>query len=702
MNLTIKDIARMAGVSVSTVSKCINHYSDIGEDTRRKILDLMEQTGFRPSFSAKTLVSKRTHMIGVIFGHEVHYDFSHIYFTEILNSFRDAMGKKGYDFLLFSNRMFHEEGEDYLARCLHYNVDGCLVFAAGGVWEAVQKLDLSDIPLVGIDLNLRGTNSASVRVDNLMVGQLAAEHLLACGHRSIGYIGSQHAEPIYRSRENGFRTTLAEARAQLHEDWFVYAPNHTEQDGYDAAQAMLRLDTRPTALFAGSDLMAIGAIRAFKEAGFRLPDQMSIIGCDNIYAGRYIDPALTTVNQNKETIGEQAAAIMHKLILHKVGTSSASSKTAAAAVPKAANASSILIKPDVIVRSSVAVLPDAERSAAHSVHKRTNVLKLAEALGSVSKACEQSGVSRTQFYEYKRRFQQEGLDGLLRIGTASPSHPHTTPPEVTGQLTGLCLEYPLAGCARLSRMLKGQGHAVSAPTIQKLLNRAGLGTQHARLLALEKHVLEHPDELTAEHEALLVHANPQFRERHTPSPAPGATIAADHCLLGRFDGIGKVYLFCAVDTYSGYAFALTAVRKQPEIAAALLHNEVLSFYRELDLPVREILTDSSREYRGGETHPYELYLNLNDMVHRVDDGRSGPTNGFMERVKRKILEEWRSPASNKLAENVHEYASLDTLHQAFQDWLRHYNEGRPHEGYPNFGTPPLQRIRYFLSGKHDL
>ncbi|WP_218094600.1 LacI family DNA-binding transcriptional regulator [Paenibacillus solanacearum] len=369
MTMTIKDIARMAGVSVSTVSKCINNYGDIGEETRRKVLAIMEETGFKPSFSARSLISKRTHMIGVIFGHHVNYDFSHRYYTEVLNAFKQAIGVLGYDMLLFSNERFQPQGEDYLARCRHYKVDGCLIFAANDIADAIKSLDRSEIPCVGIDLTLLGESSASVRQDNTAAGAAAADHLLDCGHRQIGYIGSRYAEPVYRYRESGLRQAMERRSIPVQDDWIVYAGHQQEQDGYEAARLLLEWGELPTALFAGSDLLAFGAIRALKEAGVAVPERVSVIGCDNIEACRFIVPPLTTLEPGKQFIGQQAAQLLHELIERREkaakgspapipapASSSAAGSGAGAATAQSRNV--ILVQSKVVVRGSVAPPPE--------------------------------------------------------------------------------------------------------------------------------------------------------------------------------------------------------------------------------------------------------------------------------------------------------------------------------------------------------
>jgi transposase InsO family protein len=325
-------------------------------------------------------------------------------------------------------------------------------------------------------------------------------------------------------------------------------------------------------------------------------------------------------------------------------------------------------------------------------HRRLTVLELAARLGNVAEACRRGGIDRTSFYEWKRRFQFEGLDGLKDLPPIAKSHPMTTPPEVVGRIEALALTHPAYGCNRLEALLALEGRRVSAITIQKILNDKGLGTRHERWLALERNHADQAIELTPEQAAFLEKLNPCFRERHVESERPGQLLSADTFMVGTLKGIGRVYLHAVVDTYGSYAFGFLHVSKQPEAAVAVLHNDVLPFYRNLDLPVTAVLTDNGREFCGTERHPYELYLALNDIEHRKTRVGSPRTNGFVERFNGTVLEECFQP---KLRSQL--YDSLEALQADLDTWLHHYNHQRPHLGYRNQGRRPWDTVELFVS-----
>ena len=233
--------------------------------------------------------------------------------------------------------------------------------------------------------------------------------------------------------------------------------------------------------------------------------------------------------------------------------------------------------------------------------QRLSVLELAAELGNAAEACRRRGMDRTSFYEWKRRFQTHGFEGLKDLPPIHKSHPQTTPAETVERIKALALEHPAYGCNRIEALLALEGRRVSAITIQKILNDQGLGTRYDRWLALEKANAEQPIELTGEQVAFLEKLNPAFRERHVESSAPGELLCADTFFVGSLKGVGKVYLHAVVDTYGSHAFGFLHVSKQPEAAVAVLHNDVLPFYESLGLPVKAVLTDNGRASSAAPT-----------------------------------------------------------------------------------------------------
>lgn len=254
----------------------------------------------------------------------------------------------------------------------------------------------------------------------------------------------------------------------------------------------------------------------------------------------------------------------------------------------------------------------------------------------------------------------------------------------------LSLKHPSRGCNHLEALLALDSVALSAVTIQKILNEHGLGTKMERWLALEKQHLQEGIELSNEQLAYIEKLNPTFKERHIESSHPGELLSQDTFFVGHFKGVGKVYLHTVVDTFGSFAFGFLHTTKQPE--AAVLHNDVLPFYAEHGLLVENILTDNGREFCGTEAHPFELYLARNEIEHRTTKVRHPQTNGFVERFHRTVQDEFFA-----LQLREHLYESVDALQRDLDIWLHYYNYERPHQGYRNNGRRPFDTVQVFLS-----
>lgn len=313
MNLTIKDIARMAGVSPATVSKIINNYGGISESTKKKVLKIIEDTEYQPTFSAKALATKKSRLIGLIYAGKINVDFTHPFFNKVMQSFKKTIGELGYDILMFSNEQFKQDSGSYLARCRHFHLDGCLIIAGEEIEDAVYELVQSEIPCVGVDLALTGPKYSYVMTDNEKISREVVEHFYLQNIREIGFINGKKDSAIARLREKGFTRAMHQFGIPIHEDWMHHG-DFFEESGYQAMKTMLDHPPYPKAIFAASDLMAFGAKRAIAERGLNIPEDICLIGCDDIDACQFSTPQLTTVKQDKEKLGRLAALLLNDLI----------------------------------------------------------------------------------------------------------------------------------------------------------------------------------------------------------------------------------------------------------------------------------------------------------------------------------------------------------------------------------------------------
>jgi LacI family transcriptional regulator len=306
MKITMRDIAKMAGVSQSTVSKILNNYEDIGEDTKQKVLEILEKTGYRNASAGRSYGGHKKQLIAVIFSGRINVGFNHPMFIDVMNSVEQTLGVLGYDMLFLSNAKYNKEGSDYLEHCRQYQIDGCIIIGGSHIQDSINELDQSDIACIGVDIQLTGNRSGYVMSNNLKISAKVVEHFYLLGYRDIAYIGGTPSSKVSDLRYEGFKQALKEYGLTMREEW-VLNGDFYEESGYQCMKQIISGGELPQVVFAASDLMAFGAIRALKEKGLKVPEDVAIVGCDDIEASRFIDPPLSTVRQDKEKLGKIAA-----------------------------------------------------------------------------------------------------------------------------------------------------------------------------------------------------------------------------------------------------------------------------------------------------------------------------------------------------------------------------------------------------------
>ncbi|MUK88241.1 substrate-binding domain-containing protein [Ornithinibacillus sp. L9] len=333
MKLTIKDIAKLANVSPGTVSKVINKTGNISQQTIEKVNAIIEETGYQPTFSAKSLATKKSNLIGLIYAGNINAEMNHPFFNDVVNSFKNAVGNLGYDILVFSNNKFSRDKQDYLARCVHFQLDGCLIIAGDRIEEATHALDQSHIPCVGVDIALNGPKSSYVTTDNHKVAEQVVTHLYLNSIKEVAFIGGPEYSVVSNIRKESFIRHMNLFGMNTKDEWVQHG-DYFEESGYQAMNRILEHSSIPQAVFAVSDMMALGALRALKEKGVRVPEDIKVIGCDDIEACRYSDPSLATVKQDKDKMGKLAAYMLHDLI------------------NGAADPNSVMVDPELVLRDS--------------------------------------------------------------------------------------------------------------------------------------------------------------------------------------------------------------------------------------------------------------------------------------------------------------------------------------------------------------
>jgi len=231
--------------------------------------------------------------------------------------------------------------------------------------------------------------------------------------------------------------------------------------------------------------------------------------------------------------------------------------------------------------------------------KRLTLLQLAEKLGNLSKACRMHKVSRSQFYEYKRAFQEHGFEGLVDKPPVPLSHPNQLPKKTEARIIELWLEHPAFGQQRIAGQMALEDIAVCATSVRNVWIKENLESKYKRLLRLEEKAMSKGFKLTEKQIRLLEKANPEFAERHVQSDYPGQLLCQDTFYVGRLKSVGRTYPQAVVDTYGSFAFGKFYTSKRQETAADILYDPVLPFYQSHILPVRAVLTQPGPSTRNG-------------------------------------------------------------------------------------------------------
>jgi len=333
MAVRLKDIAQDLGLSVVTISKALRNHPDIAEETRERVLRRVRELDYQPNLMARSLVTGRSYLVGLVVP-----GLMHPFFAEIARSLSSVIGKHGYSLILSSSEedpvLEAREMQQLTARRL----DALVIASSGTDRAAFDRLDSHGVPYVLIDREISGLAANFVGVDDRAVGRIATEHLIEGNRRRIAHIRGRENSTGMR-RFEGYRQALLDAGLE-YTDSLVVARSSVDIDsvrlGAEAMRILLKEKARPDAVFAYNDPLAIGAIHAILEAGFRVPEDIAIVGCGNLHYNSSLRVPLSSIDQRSSTIGEQTAKILLRAIESKAKLRPAS----------------VIIEPSLVVRES--------------------------------------------------------------------------------------------------------------------------------------------------------------------------------------------------------------------------------------------------------------------------------------------------------------------------------------------------------------
>ncbi len=308
--VTLKQIANICGVSVASVSKALNHASDISEETAEKIQKAARELGYYPNATARALKTNRSSNIGVLFVDDTHCGLTHEYFCHVLNAVKTAAESRGYD-VTFISQNIGDRHMSYLEHCRYRNVDGVVIANVDFKDPALIELVNSDIPVVTIDYMF--DSRSAVLSDNVQGMRDLVEYVYRMGHRKLAFIHGEMTA-VTRSRLAAFYKTCRELELDIPESRVIPARYHDPAESGLATRDLLRSKDRPTCIFYPDDISLLGGMTEIEKHGLTVPDDISVAGYDGIPLSKMLRPVLTTLHQDSEGLGSQAARLLIEAI----------------------------------------------------------------------------------------------------------------------------------------------------------------------------------------------------------------------------------------------------------------------------------------------------------------------------------------------------------------------------------------------------
>jgi LacI family transcriptional regulator len=308
MGVTIKDIAKEANVSVTTVSRVLNNKPDVGDDTRAKILKIIDEMNYNPNSVARGLVMQKTHTIGLIIP-----DISNPFFPQIVRAVEDKAQELGYSVILFNTDNHLERERKAVELFKSKQLDGLIVSLSLGNEKILKDLKAANFPVVQIDRSVLDHLYPLISIDNKKSAYQMVEYMIKKGYKKIAHITGDLNTTTARDRLAGYKKALKDYEIKINKDYIVEG-EYTQNSAYQAMKSLLSLENRPKAIFAANDLSAAGIYKALFEAGLKIPEDIAVAGHDDINLASLLKPELTTMRQPKYEMGERAVTILLKMI----------------------------------------------------------------------------------------------------------------------------------------------------------------------------------------------------------------------------------------------------------------------------------------------------------------------------------------------------------------------------------------------------
>jgi LacI family transcriptional regulator len=342
----MKDIARDLGVSIITISKVLRNHPDIGDETRERVLARVKELDYRPNFAARSLVTGRSYLVGLVVP-----DLIHPFFAEVAKSLSDVLRRNGYYLIVSSAEEDPELEEQEINQLLARRLDTLIVASCRSTVELFFRMEKQEMPYVLLDRELPGLSANFVGVDDEAVGMLATRHLIEIGCKRIAHIRGPEYSPALQRLE-GYKRALTQAGLKILDDYII-AERKVDVDsrrhGAEAMGQLLSRKPRPDGVFCFNDPLALGAMTRALDEGLRIPEDLAIIGCGNLHYDDALRVPLSSVDQQSRRMGEEAARITLGIL---------NSKTVR-------KPEKVLLEPQLVARAST-----QRRAAKHAIAPR--------------------------------------------------------------------------------------------------------------------------------------------------------------------------------------------------------------------------------------------------------------------------------------------------------------------------------------------
>lgn len=306
-NIKMSDVAKKANVSTATVSRVLSNPAVVKEETRRKVMEVIEELQYRPHVIARQFRTQETKMVLVVVP-----DITSIFFSEVLRGIEHAAVSRNYQVVLGDSENNLEREKQYVDLLYQKQVDGVILLTAKLPKEMLEQL-ASEFPIVLACEYYDGIDVPTVSIDNIGSARKATEHLVHLGHKRIGHISGPAGIILSRDRLQGYKEALQNNGLLVDEAYIAEGPL-TIESGYRRMKMLLSLDNPPTAVFVYNDEMAWGAIKAVKDHGLRIPEDIAVVGFDNLKISEVVEPHLSTIEQPKYLIGKKSMELLLQLI----------------------------------------------------------------------------------------------------------------------------------------------------------------------------------------------------------------------------------------------------------------------------------------------------------------------------------------------------------------------------------------------------